>query len=354
MMKMIKYFFFLPASVVLLLLACNSSVTNPLQEGNWITGQESSANARYQAVSFVVGDKAYIGTGYDGTTRYNDLWSCDSTGTWSILATMPGTARNAAVAFAIGRNGYVTTGTDGYNKFADTWAYNVDNNTWTKKADFANDSLPGRYGATAFTIGNYGYVTCGYDNTYYKDLWQYDPSTDKWTSKKSLGGGATATPTGDGYSKGGFKRRFASSFVYNNQAFVLGGYGSGGTNVTDFWKYDATTDNWTSLRQISNVSTSSYDDDYTDIARYSGVAFVMGKKAYFTVGINGGYTQKTWEYDIATDLWTRKSSFERSGREGAVAFVLGTKGFVSMGMASNNYFDDLEEWRPNETLNTND
>ena len=130
--------------------------------------------------------------------------------------------------------------------------------------------------------------------------------------------------------------------------------GGGGTNVTDFWKYNPTSDTWAPLRQIANVSTSNYDDDYTDIARNSGVALVMGDSAYLTVGISGGYTQKTWAYDFKTDLWSRKSSFERSGREGAVAFVLGSRGFVSMGKASSTYFDDLEEWQPNAALNTND
>ncbi len=359
-MKLIKYLFFLPASAVLLFLACNPSTTNPLTEGNWITSSESNANARYQPVSFVIADVAYIGTGYDGTIRYNDLWAVDSTGSWKQqLASLPQTStdsapsRNGAVAFSIGRNGYITTGTDGYNKFTDTWAYNVDNNSWSKKAPFANGTLPGRYGASAFSIGNYGYVTCGYDNSYLKDLWQYDPTADKWNLKTSVGGGGVPNP-GEGYSKGGFKRMLATTFVYNNKAYLVSGLGGGGTNVSDFWSYDPTTDKWTPLKQLTNISTASYDDDYTDIVRNSAVSFVMGDKAYLTVGINGGYTQKTWEYDIKSDAWVRKSSFERSGREGAVAFTLGSRSYVSMGRASTTYFDDLEEWKPNAVLNTND
>ena len=366
-MKLIKYFFFLPCSLVLLTLACNHTITNPLQSGNWVTRSECPGNARFQAVSFVVGNTAYVGTGYDGQIRYNDLWSFDTTNSWQQQVSMPAVsgdsapARNGAVAFAIGRVGYITTGTDGYTKYNDTWAYNVDNNTWSQKANFAANVLPavaGRYGASAFAIGNYGYVTCGYDNEYKKDLWRYDPSSDSWKQMAPLGN-VVSTPApdpGNGpiYSSAGYKRMMAIAFVHGNKGYVVTGLGSGGTNINDFWSYDPTTGQWTGLKEIQNVSTQNYDDDYSDIVRNSGVGFVMGDSAYITVGINGGYTQKTWAYDFKTDLWSRKSSFERSGREGAVAFVINGRGFVSMGKASATYFDDLEEFQPYVALNAND
>ena len=373
MMKRLKYFFFLPASFILLILACNKTTTNPEQSGNWVTRPESDANGRYQAVSFVVGDTAYIGTGYDGTTntRYSDLWSFDTTHSWQPCAPMPvaATARNGATAFAIGRNGYITTGTDGNVKFLDTWAYNVDNNTWTQKANFGNGgSYPvtvGRYGASAFAIGNYGYVTCGYDGDYLKDLWQYDPKNDIWLPKQSIGNTNTTYPvSGKVYSQVANKRINAVAFVYTTpatsttsaltQGYVVTGLGSGGSNVNDFWAYNPITNTWTGLSPISNVSSQSYDDDYTDIVRNSAVALVMGTEAYITLGVNGGYNAKTWDYTFSTDTWSRKSSFERSAREGAVSFVIDGRGFVSMGKASSTYFDDLEEWQPNVALNTND
>lgn len=376
-MKRLKYFFFLPASVVLLILACNKTTTNPLQSGNWVTRPESDANARYQAISFVVGDTAYIGTGYDGQVRYNDLWSFDTTNSWQYCPSMPSNsltgdsapARNGAVAFSIGRVGYITTGTDGYNKFLDTWAYNVDTRTWNKKANFGNGGsnpvTTGRYGASAFTIGNYGYVTSGYDGDYLKDLWQYDPSKDQWIPKQSIGNPNAIYPVGGkAISQVANKRMFGLTFVYTTpasgttpaltQGYVVTGLGSGGTNVNDFWSYNPITNTWTGLSPISNLSSQSYDDDYSDIVRNSGVAMVMGTEAFITLGVNGGYNAKTWDYTFSTDTWSRKSSFERSAREGAVSFVINGRGFVSMGKASSQYFDDLEEWQPNAALNTND
>jgi len=336
-MKQIKYFLLLPASIVLLAIACNkSSTTDLLQSGNWVTSSESDASARFQAATFTIGDTAYIGTGYDGTNRLQDFWSYDTLNHWRQIANFQGVGRNAAVGFTVGSKGYVTTGTDGYNKFKDTWEYSPSTNKWVQKADFAGTA---RYAACAFGIDSLGYVTCGFDNSYLKDLWKFSPSSNTWTQIQSLGGA---------------KRYAATAFVYKKQAYIVTGIGSGGSNVNDFWKFNPATNSWTELRKITNVSTDTYDDDYTDITRNSAVSLVMGDEAYLTLGLIGGYSQKTWQYDFATDLWTRKTSFERSAREGAVAFTINGRGFVSMGKSSSYYFDDLEEWQPNVALNTND
>jgi len=374
-MKLIKYFFFLPASAVLLFLACNPTTTNLLQSGNWVSLTVSPGNTRFQAVSFVVGDTAYVGTGYDGNVRYNDFFSFSVKDGWSNaqqIASLPSgpnasdsaPARNGAVAFAIGRNGYITTGTDGYTKYNDTWAYNVDNGTWTRAADFP--STP-RYGASAFALLGKGYVTCGYDNQYKKDNWQFSPTgttnglPGTWIQMAQIGETSTAHSDLNAiYSAAGNPRLNAITFVHGDSAYIVGGLGQSGANVNDFYKFlppsvsGISQGKWVGLRVISNASTENYDDDYSDIVRNSGVGFVMGDSAYITVGINGGYTQKTWAYDFKTDLWSRKSNFERSGREGAVAFVINGKGYVSSGKASGTYFFDLEEFQPYIALNTND
>ena len=69
-MKRLKYYFFLPASIVLILISC-AKTTSPSTDtsGNWLKRSEFDGNARTEAASFVIGDTAYIGTGYDGTNR---------------------------------------------------------------------------------------------------------------------------------------------------------------------------------------------------------------------------------------------------------------------------------------------
>ena len=339
-MKRLKYYFFLPVSIVLILISCaKSSSVNTDTSGNWLKRSEFDGNARTGAASFVIGDTAYLGTGYDGTNRYVDFWAYDPVQNfWTQHAQFPGSARNSAVGFSIGTFGYIATGYDGLNMLGDTYQFSQASNSWTRKADFAGTP---RYGAVAFGIGTNGYICSGFDGGYTKDLWQFSPTTGAngtWVQKVSLGGS---------------KRSGAIAWVYNNKGYVLTGINNG-VEVYDFWSYDPSTSTWTQLRDISNTSTDSYDDDYTDIVRDNGVGMVIGTKGYVAVGENGAYTKKTWEYDFPTDLWVRKTPYERQQRIGAVSFSLLGRAFVATGQNSTYYFDDIDEWQPNVTYNAND
>ena len=294
-----------------------------------------------QKSTFTIGDTSYIGTGYDGTNRYTDFWAYDPVKNyWIQKAQFPGAARNSAVGFTIGSKGYIATGYDGLNRLTDNWEYNPATNSWTQKADFAGTA---RYDAVAFGINDKGYITTGFDGGYTKDLWEFTPTggtnnMGSWIQRVSLGG---------------TKRSGAVAFVYNNKAYVVTGINNG-TTVTDFWMYDPATAAWTQLRDISNTSSDTYDDDYSDIGRSNAVGFVIGSKAYITVGESGSYQKKTWEYDFASDLWTRKTSYERSERTGAVSFSVKGRGFVACGRNSTYYFDDIDEFQPTVTYSSND
>jgi len=345
MMQKIKNFIFLPLSIVLIIVSCTktSSTVSIDTSGNWVKKSEFDGNVRTGAISFTIGDTAYIGTGYDGSIRYNDLWAYDPIKNyWIQRASLPGVARNSAVGFTIGTKGYISTGFDGINKLSDTWEFDPATNSWKQKADFAGTA---RYSAVAFGINQMGYVTTGFDGGYTKDLWQFSPNAGangigSWSQLPSLSGS---------------KRSGAVSFVSNNKAYVLTGINNG-TTVSDFWVFDPsnTSTPWTQLRDIANTSTDTYDDIYTDIVRSNAVAFTIGSKAYLTVGENGSYTKTTWEYDIATDLWVRKTPYERLERSGAVAFTVQGRGFLCCGRNSTYYFDNIDEFLPNITENVND
>ncbi len=306
--------------------------------GNWILRSSFEGVARSEAVSFSIGGKGFIVTGYDGSKRLKDLWQYDSDyNFWQQKAEFPGTARHAATGFAIEDRGYIGTGSDGYNRLNDFWEYNATTNTWTQQADFGGSA---RLDAVGFSIGNKGYISTGFDGNYLKDIWEFDPSENTWAQRVSMSGE---------------KRKGAVAFVYDNKAYIVTGAYSGGM-TNDLNVFDPSQPEgqaWSILRKITNVSDESYDDDYT-IVRSKAVAFVMNNKAYITTGENGGLLRDTWEYDFATDTWVSKTAFEGAARSGASAFSLNNRGFVVLGKSSTLQFEDLREFFPHEEYNENE
>lgn len=345
-MKHLKNLVLVATSFVLIGVACKSTTTDTTTTvGNWVKRSAFDGNGRAGAVSFVISDIAYVGTGFDGTIRYNDFWAYNSTNdTWSQVALMPGSKRNSAAAFAAGGKGYVATGYDGVNKLQDTWEYNPTGNTWASKANLPDPTngvvgSGARYGAVGFGIGTRGYICSGYTGSHTKDLYEYNTGTDTWTSKASMN-------TSD-------KRRDAVAMVYGGEAYIVSGTNNG-TTVTEMAKYTPGTDKWTKLRDIANLSSETYDDAYASIVRGSGVGFVIGDYGYLATGQNGSNVNTVWEYNFKTDVWVQKTNFERSARNAAVGFTVGGKGFVGLGTNSTYYFDNLDEFKPNDSYNVND
>lgn len=319
-------------------------------DGNWIKRSSYAGRVRSNAVCFVIGDYAYVGTGYDGDDRlvdfrrYNaelDRWS-DSNGEDAIPA-FPGLARQSAVAFAAGGYGYVGTGFDGdVTRLSDFWKYDPVAKTWEQIAD-----LPGgaRQEAVAFGIGDFGYVGTGYgfldgdDKNELKDFWKLNSATGEWTSI--------------GYS--GEKVRGASSFVINNDAYICLGR-SNGSAVNDLWKFNKDNDTWTKQTDL--------DDDQIDkdgnILRYNAVTFVIDGKAYVATGSNGFLKRDVWEFNPnarnGEGDWKEKTELEKeiSAREYAVGFSLSNRGFIATGSSSGYRMDDVWEFNPTQKEDEDD
>ena len=152
------------------------------------------------AVGFSIGTNGYVATGYGGIINtqahpLNDFWKFDSiNNVWTQLGNFPGTARYSAVSFSIGTKGYVGTGY-GTQLLKDFWEYDSNNDTWTQKADFGGTA---RRNAVGFSIGNKGYIGTGSDGNGIgrKDFWEYNPTTNIWTQKADVGGVARTNATG--------------------------------------------------------------------------------------------------------------------------------------------------------------
>ena len=64
-------------------------------------------------MAFVIGSKAYVGTGRDGAVYMNDFWEYEAAADiWGPVAALPASGRWVASAFAIGNKGYVGTGSN--------------------------------------------------------------------------------------------------------------------------------------------------------------------------------------------------------------------------------------------------
>jgi len=289
-------------------------------------------------------------------TYYDSTW-----GTWSKSADFGGPARSNAVSFVIGTTAYVGTGVanDGITPLSDFWAYDATQNAWYQIDSLRDqDGNPlARLDAAAWGFDSVGYVLTGTDNySNFTDVWKYSPATNTWSPKPFLPGNP---------------RSGATTWVYNGKGYILAGYTVSGQHEVnnyayDFWVFDPnkaetdTTHVWSQLRDISNTNSGTYDDGYANITRKYGVGFIIpagqfnpADKGYITLGQNGTAVNFTWEYDFATDLWTEKTPYEGAPRSGAVGFTVLGRGFVGTGISQGNQgaFQDLREFFPQQIYN---
>src|SRR5688572_22988920 len=146
-------------------------------QGQWTQKTNFGGMPREGAAAFTIGTKGYVGTGILDTsqtlppTLFQDMWEYDaSANTWTQKANFPAAARAFTVSFAIGNKGYVGTGYDGnVSIYADFWEFDPAANNWVQKANFPG--VP-RGAASCFTIGTSGYVVSGRDlNNFYPETW---------------------------------------------------------------------------------------------------------------------------------------------------------------------------------------
>lgn len=195
---------------------------------NWTQKASLPGIARSGATGFSINGKGYIcgGISNSGSTiYYKELWEYDPIlNSWSQKADIPctGDGIQAAFGFVIGNKGYVGTGwnTDGF--ITGVWEYNSLTNIWVQKSDFPSIS---RCSSVGFAINNKGYVGTGNNiGAYYlSDFWEYTPSTDTWTLQDSIPGG---------------KRTNATGFSIGNKGYLgTGVRGNGSIYLSDFWEY---------------------------------------------------------------------------------------------------------------------
>ncbi len=321
---------FLLGCLVVTLITTSCSSDDDGDRGNWVERSVFDGTPRSSAVSFLIDNKGYVGTGYDGDDYLSDFWEYNIEGDfWAQKASFPGVARSSASGFSIGDKGYIGTGYDGDNELGDFWEYNSGTNSWIQKSDFGGGL---RRGAVGFNANQNGYIGTGYDgDNDKKDFWKYDATTDEWIELVGFGGD---------------KRRDATTFTLNGNVYLGTGV-SNGLYIEDFWMFDPTTEIWTRKKDLDE------DDDY-NILRSNAVGFSVGNRGYIATGYNFGALGSIWEYNEGSDTWEEITALEATIRQDAIAFSNETRALVMLGRSGNLYLDDNYELFPQEEFNEDD
>jgi len=289
------------------ILACGAAQA----QGAWTAKANFPGTARSGMAGFVIGAKAYVGTGILDTGQtssspvYQDFWEFDpATNTWTQKANFPGAARGFASGFAVNGKGYLGLGYDGSMAgFQDWWEYDPVGNSWVQKANYP----PGWRGAAAeFAIAGKGYIATGRDITSsYQDVWEYDPVANSWTQKANFPAIARQNPV---------------SFSIGTKGYVATGSDINNNFFADLWEFDPVANSWT---QRAN---------FPGAARGEANGFSIGAKGYVgsgTLGMSSAFDW--WVWDQGTNTWTQQTMFPGQASEGSFGFSVGTKGYAVSG-----------------------
>ncbi len=142
----------------------------------------------------------------------------------------------------------------------------------------------------------------------------------------------------------GAPRSVSSSFVLNNEAYIVGGLDEGGFR-RKMYSYDFTQDDWDQEESLGGINGEGLN-------RGSACAFSIGFKAYVCLGQGetNAYFKDTWEYDLVSQTWSQKADFMGGPRRQAVAFVIDDIAYVGTGISATGLKKDMYSY--NAATNT--
>ncbi|MCB0586907.1 MAG: hypothetical protein KDD06_16495 [Phaeodactylibacter sp.] len=219
--------------------------------GLWIQKEDIPQLGMANAVTFTLFGKGYICTGrgpWDGTAGqyqyYNALYEYDpSRDEWTSRSPFPGEARSGAVSFVIGNYAYVGLGFD----FRDFYRYDPATDNWAPMPSFPA-AAGGRHDAAAFVLDGKAYVGTGRgpDLQERSDFWIFDPANGgSWSPGPAL-------PPDEA-------RKEAIAFSIGNTAYVCFGnddIGTGNQPFSGCHKLELGSASWEEMPQPSNSANS--------------------------------------------------------------------------------------------------
>jgi N-acetylneuraminic acid mutarotase len=295
-----------------------------LSDAQWTQVADFTGNPGPFASGFGIGNKAYI----IENQCTNRLWEYDVTNdTWLQKAYFPGVCRTSGVAFSVNGKGYFGTGGfNGSNIYEnDWWEYDPVINTWTQKTSFPGGA---RMEAVGFSIANKGYLGTGYSHTgtpvYYKDFWEYDPSTDAWIQKSDVPGPPRDLALGVSLNSKG----------YLGLGIALGQIGNPSIgNLSDFYEYDPTANTWTQKQSVSFGGRVE-----AGIFYFNNEIYIMGGRIISSqTGLTSGL-----KFNPLTNVWSNFSGFDGGAVLFPVAISFSNSAYMGMGM--DNFQNNRNDW----------
>lgn len=313
--------------IIYLLITALSFTPSLCKAGTWTRKADFPGGQRDQAYGFAVGNKAYVGGGYNSGgawTVVNDLWEFDpALNIWTLKSTPPFNMNiPSQCSFTIGAYGYVFTDSNQlwqYDTLADRWtrmadmpgAYNVRashlvigkkvyiggsifadsslhcfdpiTNSWTITA-----SAPYRFiDVSCFASNNKGYITCIWTGMVSPQVLEFDPISDSWAKKADFPG----PPRTD-----------ATAFTINDTGYIGTGDSGSGAIYKDLWQYNAITDSW--IQKDTIPCRYAKDED---------PSFVINGKGYICFGADINLNAEIWEYnpyDAVTEVREIANQFQ--------------------------------------------
>lgn len=252
---------------------------------------------------------------------------------WKQLKDIPFTGRVSMYNFSIGTKAYIVCGTSPTGRTKELWEYDPATDKWTQKATYPGNSYEELGG---FVINNKAYVGAGVGDSPLQttpesnDFYEYDPKADKWTKKADFPGEPRESPVG---------------FQINGKGYLgLGANIPLTKKFNDFWCYTPANDTWARIA------------DYPGVGQYFNIAFASNSKGYAGWGIpmpdrpDGNADKDLWEYDPIENKWTQKADFPGTTRTTIVDFFIGGNYYVGAGYLTTKAVAN-DFWKYNVTSN---
>ena len=222
--------------------------------------------ARVKGVAQPLGDKVYIGLGFNGHaygegSYLHDFWCyTPSTGEWQQLADFPSDNTVGAVSYAHNGRIYVLYG-GGYGFSREITCYDPESDTWQVYED-DHRRANAAFGVAGAAVAGRTYLGTGFNTRNLSQWYEADLEQDRWTKCASV-------PTAG--------RQVATAVANSRYIYLMGGHHFGGSLTTwqsfsDILRYDPQKDQWSHCGSIPYGAAESM------------ISFAIGERIYFGLG----------------------------------------------------------------------